>query len=354
MKTPQDHFHGLIFRLTGKLYGVDARLVLEVVRLPEITPMEDAPPFVAGVINLRDRVVPVVDLNIRMGRLPDPSYQLTDAIVVVEQAGVAVGIIINDLVDVRPLDTCCIDPAPSFDPAEFPCPQVVENVARLEDALVMLINPQRLLYQLPTEPDLSTIAGTEDNPVPCGANLSERRIFSQKASQEERDIFRQRAQRLRHPPSGAVQTLPTALAVVRLQGEAWGVRLETIRGFAPVPGFTPIPGTPPHIAGSMNLRGEILTLVDISHFLGLPVNPHARLKNMVIVEISGLKAGVLVEEIEEIIHLTQQDILPGPVASGSLNGEFLRGAALYGEGMMGILDLRTLITSPQLRVNEHI
>ena len=83
------------FALHGKLYGVDARLVLETVRLPELTPVEDAPGDLAGVVDLRGRVIPALDLGVRLGAGPG-SWGLDDWLVVLEREGAVAGLIVHD------------------------------------------------------------------------------------------------------------------------------------------------------------------------------------------------------------------------------------------------------------------
>ena len=56
----------LIFALCGAPYAVSALAVCEIIPLPELTPLAELPSYVAGVINLRGKVVPVIDLNLRM------------------------------------------------------------------------------------------------------------------------------------------------------------------------------------------------------------------------------------------------------------------------------------------------
>ena len=59
--------HLATFFLAGEEYGVDVRLVQEIIRVTEITPVPRAPEFIKGVINLRGRIIPVVDLKRKLG-----------------------------------------------------------------------------------------------------------------------------------------------------------------------------------------------------------------------------------------------------------------------------------------------
>lgn len=86
---------------------------------------------------------------------------------------------------------------------------------------------------------------------------------------EELTIFHARARILMQLPEEVVVEGMTSLAVVSLNGEYFGVDLEVIKEFANIRGVTPVPCTPAHIVGDMNLRGDILTIMDIGGMLNL-------------------------------------------------------------------------------------
>src|SRR5665811_2304944 len=62
----------LIFGHRGARYGLNVRAVREIVWLPELSPIEELPPYIAGVFNLRGRIVPVMDLGLRFGHPREP------------------------------------------------------------------------------------------------------------------------------------------------------------------------------------------------------------------------------------------------------------------------------------------
>ncbi|MBI5559824.1 MAG: chemotaxis protein CheW, partial [Deltaproteobacteria bacterium] len=80
----------LIFRLHNSLYAVRASYVREMFYLPMLVPLEESPPFIAGVLNLRGKIVPVIDLDVRFGHAPG-QRNLTDAVVVLDAGDVLTG-----------------------------------------------------------------------------------------------------------------------------------------------------------------------------------------------------------------------------------------------------------------------
>src|SRR5260221_11419095 len=99
----------VVFQLGAELYGVDIARVHEIIRLQTITRVPRAPSFVEGVINLRGKVIPVVDLRRRFG-LPLADHTRATRTVVVEIGDQVVGIIVDSVSEVLRVSTATIEP----------------------------------------------------------------------------------------------------------------------------------------------------------------------------------------------------------------------------------------------------
>ena len=137
----------LSFVLAGEEYAVDILRVKEIIEYNSLTRVPGMPATVRGVINLRGRVVPVVDLALRFG-LPESVITPRTSIVMVELAGtdgdIVIGIITDSVSEVLDLDPEQIQPTPSFGTsvgAEF-----LNGMAeRGGEKFVMLLNIDRAL-----------------------------------------------------------------------------------------------------------------------------------------------------------------------------------------------------------------
>jgi len=89
----------VVFRLAEHEYALRLENVSEVLRMVAITPLPEAPPWLAGMINLRGRVIAVTDLRLRLG-LPAPAPGLNTPIIVVEADGRQLGLIADSVVEV--------------------------------------------------------------------------------------------------------------------------------------------------------------------------------------------------------------------------------------------------------------
>lgn len=103
----------LSFQLFGEEYAVEVLKVREIIGIIDITPVPQTPAYVKGVINLRGKVIPVIDLRLRFG-LPETSYTEETCIIVVEVSGVLMGTIIDTVLEVLDIKSDDIEAAPSF------------------------------------------------------------------------------------------------------------------------------------------------------------------------------------------------------------------------------------------------
>ena len=103
----------LFFRIDKESYGIGIRHVIEIVELQRISAVPDMPQYVKGVINLRGKVIPAVDLRLRFGMEERP-YDDRTCIVVSEIEGVSLGFIVDTVEEVLEIPETQVEPAPRF------------------------------------------------------------------------------------------------------------------------------------------------------------------------------------------------------------------------------------------------
>lgn len=132
----------VIFELGTELYGVDIARVHEIIRPQNVTRVPRSPAFVEGVINLRGKVIPVVDLRRRFG-LPSTEPTRASRIVVVEIGEQVVGIVVDGVSEVLRVGAATIEP-PSPVVAGVDA-EYIQGIAKLPDRLVILLDLDRVL-----------------------------------------------------------------------------------------------------------------------------------------------------------------------------------------------------------------
>jgi len=129
--------HLVTFFLATEEYGVDVRMVQEIIRLTEITQVPRAPEFIKGVINLRGRIIPVVDLKrkLNLGQVEPGRHA---RIVVVKLKDRLLGLLVDGASQVLRVPVATIDPAPE-EVVEIDA-NYIRGVAKLADRLIILMD----------------------------------------------------------------------------------------------------------------------------------------------------------------------------------------------------------------------
>jgi purine-binding chemotaxis protein CheW len=129
------------FVLGNEEYGVPITRVQEIIRFTEPRSMPETPPHVGGVINLRGRIIPVVDLRQRLGATGERAED--SKIVIVELETATVGIEVDEVKEVLTVNADDCEPAPQG--ASAVSADVIDAVAKLEGRLLMILDLDRLL-----------------------------------------------------------------------------------------------------------------------------------------------------------------------------------------------------------------
>jgi len=134
--------HLATFYMDKEEYGVDVRLVQEIIRITEITQVPRAPEFIRGVINLRGRIIPVVDLKRKLG-LGRFEASRQARIVVVRLRERLIGLLVDAASQVLKIPVAAIESAPE-EAVEIDA-SAVRGVAKLQDRLIILIDLAKVL-----------------------------------------------------------------------------------------------------------------------------------------------------------------------------------------------------------------
>ncbi len=132
----------VIFELANEVYGVDISRVQEIIRMTTITRLPRAPEFVEGVINLRGKVIPVVDLKKRFG-LDLSECTKSSRIVVVDVGDHTIGMVVDAVSEVLRVPTESVEPpSPVVTTIES---DYIRGIAKLEGRLIILLDLNKVL-----------------------------------------------------------------------------------------------------------------------------------------------------------------------------------------------------------------
>ena len=144
----------VVFSIGRESYGVPIDSVHEIVRVPDVTTVPDAPEFFEGVINLRGRIVPVVDLRIRL-RLPRAERTRSSRVLITEDGGRVVGLLVDAVSEVRKLPTEAVEAPPEMITAVGI--EYITGVAKAGGRLIIFLDIKKILSTEDMKKVVSTV-----------------------------------------------------------------------------------------------------------------------------------------------------------------------------------------------------
>lgn len=128
-----------------------------------------------------------------------------------------------------------------------------------------------------------------------------------------------------------------------VNGSAYGIDILRIQEVNKIIALTPVPGAPSHVRGILNLRGQIVTVIDLGHKLGLPETHTDRRSRNIIVRSQGEQIGLLVEQISEVVQVDSDALESSPANMNGIPGDFFHGVIKTKDRLIGILDIEKVL-----------
>jgi len=322
----------LRLKLQGQVFALPLSVVEEILLLPELTCIPDAPMDVLGVVNWRGKTLPVIHLAKRLG-ISQPQCYITDNLIVINYENLIVGIVVNQVEDTIEIDEGQIDQV--FQEFQPPISLFLQGVVPLNGTLIPLIDPAHLVRSPSAvaqllETDIDTIEG---------ANLADFYTrFVGDISPKEQAIFQQRRLDLLTANNAVVEGQKIPFALVGIGQETIGIPLEQIQEFINISDPVPIPFSPEFVIGNISLRGEILTLIDIAPLLGLS-SQHSDEKHALVFQWEQNKFGISISQVLDMVDVDKLNLS----ANNYQNKSGIIGTAVVGEKPTTLLDLKEII-----------
>ncbi|MBV9851175.1 MAG: purine-binding chemotaxis protein CheW [Armatimonadetes bacterium] len=169
---------------------------------------------------------------------------------------------------------------------------------------------------------------------------------------DKKEILRARAQALASEPERRENAEET-LQVIEflLAHENYAIESGVIREVYALKDLTPLPCTPPFVVGMVNVRGQILTVIDIKEFFGLPRKGLTDLNKVIIVRAGNMELGFLADAVLGVRSVPLADIQPSLPTLTGVRAEYLRGVT---PERLIILDVSAILSDPKIIVDEDV
>jgi len=140
------------------------------------------------------------------------------------------------------------------------------------------------------------------------------------------------------------------VCIFELSDRLFGLSIFEVQEILEDAEITPVPTTPHFLRGVINLRGNIVPIVDIREILHLPVKPPSRESRIMILDmaVKKVRIGIFVDAIREVTHITKQSIQSEVEQLGVADGKFIANVIQYKEGFLIVLNLDQLYQAIQL------
>jgi purine-binding chemotaxis protein CheW len=162
------------------------------------------------------------------------------------------------------------------------------------------------------------------------------------------DTLEQRTRQVAQPATSAAlarDTIRTLTFTLGTERYAW--LAQRVRAIAKVERITPVPSAPAYYCGVISLRGQVLSVMDLRVYLGLPA-PEASADLVIVIDGAGLEVGVLATDIFDMVNLSLDKLTP---ASGAgLDPELVLGITTDG---LTVLDAESLLRRERTRVEAE-
>lgn len=136
-----------------------------------------------------------------------------------------------------------------------------------------------------------------------------------------------------------------------LASEKYAVASEYVREIYPLKEFTPIPCTPPFVLGIINVRGQILSVIDIKKFFGLPEKGLTDLNKVIILHTESMEFGILADAIIGVRNIVVSELQTSLPTLTGIREEYLKGIA---KERTVILDAEKLLSDKSIVVHELV
>ena len=334
IETTAQEIQVIVFYVGNEYFGIDIRAVEEIVQMVEVTDLPKSPDFVDGIIDVRGRIVPLMNLR-RMLQLEEKPHDLNTEIIIANIENTEIGLVVDR---VQEMVTLQKEQILFPDEKTVPLAKFLVGVASLEKGLLPLLDlvkvlnfeQRALLKKIRSVPrsDAVKLPGMKD---------------------KEREILRKRAMELgKRKIEDEVET--RRLVTFSLGNEWYGIDIDRIREITDLSDIYYIPSSPEYVVGAINQRGDIISVIDLRKLFTLPDMQTTRSARIIIIEHDPMTIGFIVDAVADVVALPVNVIEPPLITLERIKADFLEGEAKRGDRLIGLLNLKGIVTG--MRIGE--
>jgi len=133
----------------------------------------------------------------------------------------------------------------------------------------------------------------------------------------------------------------------RLENESYGINVMQVQEVLRYTEIAPVPGAPPYVLGIINLRGNVVTVIDTRSRFALPEAETTDQTRIVIIEAESQVVGILVDAVAEVVYLRQSEIETTPNVGNDESAKFIQGVSNKDGELLILVDLNQLLADDE-------
>ncbi|ETR68818.1 MAG: Chemotaxis protein cheW [Candidatus Magnetoglobus multicellularis str. Araruama] len=180
----------------------------------------------------------------------------------------------------------------------------------------------------------------------------EKNIYNNQNQESKQSILKQRARALaiqKDKKDQSVLSIETVEFV--LSNELYAIELNYVREVYPLKGLTALPCTPPFVSGIINVRSQIVSIIDLKKFFELPDHDTDAKKRVIILHSNQMEFGILADEISGVRSIPADDIQMSMLTLQGIGSEYIKGVT---EQRIVILDAEKILSDAKIVVHEEM
>ena len=141
--------------------------------------------------------------------------------------------------------------------------------------------------------------------------------------------------------------------VFKLGNEEYGVPITQVKEINRLMTTTKVPRSPVFIEGIINLRGQIIPIIDMKKRFDLPLTEYTADARIIVIQVADHTFGVEVDSVSEVLRINSSDIEPAPNIVCSIDSRYITGVAKVGERLLILLDLDRLLNDEEKKMLQQ-
>lgn len=307
----QEGMRVVVCTLAGYEHAMDVRTVREILTNPTISPIAEAPDFVEGVIRLRGKIVPVVDLRKRL-QLPLAQRDGETCTIIAAVKDRLVGFIADSALELLTIPYSLIEaPMEIIGGAKS---HFMQGVAYLGSRFLVILDPDRIL----SDDESDTLPGLGVSSSQC----------SDLEGSSRQESLRQRK-----------------VVAFELDDELYGADIEEVAEIMEMTPLRPLPNVPEFVVGLINLRGTIMPVMDLGIRFGLNRKPWDNESRIIVMKSGPLMVGIVVNRLWELLRLPPEAFQPPPPNVAKIDADYFKEVSEVKGRMLIVLDMGKILRS---------